>query len=179
MTDKIPVPSTTSAGAPLFAAMFVTVPIHIPDDDDGAYKTELVIKRDPATETLKVLWWHGSDPRTTPHNHPWKDKDGISFVSEILSGGYTEDRYTVVDGRVVKETKSYRAGDKNIVPYDSYHYVYDVRKDTCTWLRTGPAVPGNVWGYLDPETGLYSPYEKDPTFLGRLQKLNPHLRLPR
>ena len=161
--------NTTTGGQPLINKPFEAPPIHIPDDNGGAFKTELAVMRSPE-KTVKYLWWHGDDPRKTPHNHPW------AFSSEILSGGYTEDRYTLIDGEVVKETLSHVAGDVNTVPANVFHVVYDVLEGTTTKLTCGEASEGNSWGYLDIESGKYTEAEKDPEFFAKLQAINPHMR---
>ena len=147
----------------------ITPPLHVPDGKGGAFKTELTTVRTPE-RTEKYVWWHAGDPRTTPHNHPWP------FVSEILAGGYTEDRYQVVEGQIVKATCVYRAGDHNDCPADVYHVVRDVLPNTVTHLVCGQQSEGAVWGYLDIETGQIEPAPRDPNFLAELHAINPHLR---
>lgn len=160
----------TITGNPIIAAQMVTPPIHVPDGLGGAFKTELTTVRTPE-RTEKYIWWHSGDPRITPHNHPWP------FQSMILSGGYTEDRYQVIDGLLVKETRQYREGDVNDCPADVYHVVYDVLPKTATHLICGQQSEGAAWGYLDIETGEVSKAMPDPEFLGHLRAINPHLRL--
>lgn len=79
--------TTIVAKNPLQAEHLMTPPLHIPDGKGEAFKTELVLERSEE-RTVKIQWWYADDPRKDPHNHPW------SFQSEILSGGYTEDRWT-------------------------------------------------------------------------------------
>jgi hypothetical protein len=160
----------TITGNPIFAGNLATPPIHVPDLNGGSYKTELTLIRTPE-RTEKIIWWHAGDPRDIPHNHPWP------FVSTILSGGYTEDRFKIeADGSVSNETKTYRTGDLNDCPADVYHVVYDVLKGTVTHLVCGQQSPGAVWGYLDVNAvETYSP-PPDPNFLTNFRAINPHMR---
>lgn len=160
--------ATTKTGQSLTSMAFEEPPIHVPDEKGGAYKTELAVLKSPE-KTIKYIWWHGGDPRSTPHNHPWE------FTSTILSGGYTEDRYKVVGGKVEKETITHVAGGENHVPSDVFHVVYDVLKGTSTRLVCGQASEGNSWGYLDVNTGDYTEAEKDPAFFEKLKAINPHM----
>ena len=163
--------TTTTGGLALTAAKLVTPPIHIPNETGGSYKTELVLERDPKKGTVKILWWHEDDPRPEPHNHPW------DFTSDILGGGYTELRYWIGPGNVVlRETKTYRVGDRNVLPRTIYHVVTNVLPGTVTRLICGEATPGNKWGYLNIETGVHTEAEADPGFIDKLRALNPHLR---
>lgn len=166
----------TSSGLPLISKPFQSTPIHIPNAGDGAnarhsYKTELVLLRDPKVRTVKMLWWHGDDPRDTPHNHPW------SFRSAILSGGYSEERFHVSNGVTHKETRTYEAGDINVVPSDVFHNVRDVQPGTVTLLDCGEASEGNAWGYLNVATGERIPNSQltPANFLENFRALNPHL----
>ena len=160
---------TTSGGLALTHDMLAAPPMHIPDGRGGAYKTELVIERG-ADRTVKILWWYADDPRTEPHNHPWP------FTSEIMAGGYTDERYRVAgDGTIDHETVVVRAGDVNVVPADIYHRVTDVLPGTVTRMTCGTAAPGNTWGYLDIVSGEISP-SHDPMFVANLRAINPHLR---
>ena len=166
--------NATSGGLPISAAHLQTPPIHIPDGSGGAYKTELVLFRDPTTRTEKVIWWHADDPRPDPHNHPW------GFTSSILAGGYTEERYDV-SGHLF-ETHIYRAGDINSVAANDFHRVVDVQPGTVTHLVCGPAAEGNAWGYRAKDTGDYYPFQ-DPlagtsTFLDEMRAINPHMARP-
>ena len=166
-------PTTTTGGQPLLAATLTTPPIHIPDGKGGAYKTELAVERSPE-KTVKILWWHADDPRPEPHNHPWP------FKSEILSGGYSETRYWVEDGKVMVEEKTYRAGDINDMPVNVFHVVHDVQPKTVTRLTCGAAALNNEWGYIDKETGAYTsardPQFADNQFIDKLREINPHMR---
>ena len=143
-------------------------PMHIPDIvDGGSYKSELVIERN-VDSTTKILWWHKDDPREEPHNHPWY------FESEILSGGYTEERFTLINGIIEKSTKEYREGDINIVPANVYHNVTKILPNTVTKMKCGSLVDGGKWGYLNND-GEFSASTTDPVFLDKLKEMNPHL----
>lgn len=200
---------TTTCGQPLLSTQFETPPIHIPDGHGGAFKTELVVLRTPG-RTVKLLWWHADDPRPEPHNHPWKGFtpsaddavlgertktwfgiqhpsspikvpwDDISFVSEILDGGYTETVYWIDGGVIANTERTYRAGDINVVLHNAYHVVHDVQPKTRTRVTCGTSTPGNEWGYLDAKTGEYvsarGPRMADNGFLEKLRAINPHMR---
>lgn len=166
--------TTTTGGQPLEASALETPPIHIPNGKGGAFKTELVLIRSKE-RTEKILWWHEDDPRPEPHNHPW------DFHSEIISGGYTETRYILLDNATVEaETITYRQGDINELPTDVYHVVTDVQPNTTTRLTCGRASEGNEWGYIDIATGVHTsardPKFKMADFLDRLREINPHMR---
>jgi hypothetical protein len=165
MTQKL-----TLGGLSAIAGNLQSPPVHIPDGKGGAYKTELALFRSQE-RTEKILWWHADDPRPEPHNHPW------DFVSDILSGGYSERRYWLDEnGELQSATMTYRAGEQNIVPANVFHVVYDVQPNTVTYLTCGKASDGNLWGYLDLSTKTYADAERDPNFLTFLQEINPHLR---
>jgi hypothetical protein len=160
---------TTAGGLALSHDMLAAPPVHIPDGRGGAYKTELVIERG-LDRTVKILWWYADDPRMEPHNHPW------AFTSEILAGGYTDERYRMAsDGTISHETVVVRAGDVNVVPADIYHRVTDVMPGTVTRMTCGSATSGNAWGYLDIASGEIATSD-DPTFVTNLRAINPHLR---
>jgi hypothetical protein len=165
--------TTTSGGFSLQHDRMTSPPVHIPDGMGGSYKTELVIERSPQ-KTVKVLWWHADDPRPEPHNHPW------DFESQIIAGGYTDVRYTVKNGNVIREVKEVRSGDINNVPREVFHCVTNVLPGTVTVMTCGEATPGNTWGYLDIETGEVTgsnePPFGDPDFIGKLRSINPHMR---
>lgn len=172
----------TSGGFALRHEYLTAPPVHIPDGNGGAYKTELVLERtDERTE--KLVWWHADDPRPEPHNHPWR------FTSTILHGGYTEDRWWSDDGALCTDTLTYRAdgtenGNRNDVPSEVFHRVYDVLPGTVTHMMCGPAAPGNAWHYLDldvvgvdyPDGALIDPLSVYDDFRSLLWDLNPHLR---
>lgn len=160
----------TSGGFALRHSALTVPPVHIPDGAGGSYKTELVIER-TAERTEKILWWYADDPRPEPHNHPW------DFTSEILHGGYTEDRWWIEDGQLVAATTTYRAGDINHISTSVFHNVRDVEPDTVTHMICGPAVPGNEWCYLDVQN-LMLLASDNPSFRGDLEAINPHLRTP-
>lgn len=159
----------TLGGFPVSSEYLQSVPVHIPDDKGGSYRTELVLYRS-ADYTEKILWWHSDDPRKEPHNHPWW------FESSILSGGYTESRYWLENGELKFEEKTYRAGDVNIVPANVYHVVYDVQPQTVTHLRCGVAREDNAWGYLNLETLEHIAAKKEVNFWNSMVAINPHLK---
>lgn len=147
-------------------------PLHIPDGKGGTYKTELVLFSSPE-RTEKVNWWHGDDPRQEPHNHPWKNNEGVSFVSTILKGGYTERKTETLNGEWSNYIVSkYGEGDKNIVKHNEFHVVYDVLPNTVTHMVCYDQVENNEWGYLDLETMEYVKAEKDPEFFKNLCNQN-------
>ena len=165
----------TSTGQTLASKPFLSPPIHIPNAGSEnnfrhAYKSELTLARDAAVGTKKLLWWHAPDPRRIPHNHPW------SFRSAILSGGYTEERFSVQDGRIVREVVEYSAGAVNVVPANVFHNVIAVKPETVTFLDCGPARPGNEWGYLDTADGTYFDWkhQSPDNFLELFKQLNAH-----
>jgi hypothetical protein len=160
---------TTLGGLPIEGKYLQLTPTHIPDGKGGAYKTELPLIRSKE-KTEKIIWWHEDDPRPEPHNHPWR------FESIILSGGYTEHRYWVKDGKLESATIKYFAGDVNVVESDVYHVVVDVLPETVTHLVCGEASEGNTWGYLDLDTLEHVPATKDPDFFNQLVEINPHLK---
>jgi len=170
--------NTTASGQSLTAGAFAIPPVHIPNAGDGAtarhsYKSELVLVRDPAIGTKKILWWYDKDPKLTPHNHPW------DFRSAVLSGGYTEERFWLdKDGKLQTEVKEYVAGDVNVVPANMFHNVISVKPGTVTFLDCGPARTGNEWGYLNTTTLAYQTFKDltPPNFFEIFQEVNPHLR---
>lgn len=171
-SDDMTSMKTTSAGLPITAANLSSPPLHIPDGLGGAYKTELVVERSQDT-TTKINWWHGSDPRREPHNHPWP------FESTIESGGYTADRYYFDHlGNVVGPiTDTYAAGDVNKMPQDCFHVVRDVLPGTRTTMRIGAMVGDGEWGHLNTSTGVVTPSSAaNNGFIAQLRALNPHLR---
>lgn len=46
---------------------------------------------------------------------------------------------------------------------------------TLSLMTCGPSNGKGAWGYLDPDTGLYTPSSTDPNFKRLLWSLNPHL----
>ena len=157
------------------------------------YKTDIVVFDNPDMGTLKITRWHEDDPRgETPHNHPWADENGVSFVSYIVRGGYDE-TITNLDGTT--ETRTYRAGDRNVARYAEFHTVSNIQPGTLTVLMCAPrAVLADAdqqpWGYIvfeDTEgnpldraelVGMNDPRTRDATFLQRAAVLNAGLRFP-
>lgn len=156
------------------------------------YKTDTVVFDQADQGTLKVTAWHQDDPRgEIAHNHPWSDETGVSFVSYIVRGGYTETR-TNVDGTTV--TRTYVAGDLNTSRYDEFHTVSDILPGTLTILMCAPravVAEGNQpWGYLvfkdaagaptatGALVGLNDPRVADRSFVVRAAVQNPGLRVP-
>jgi hypothetical protein len=172
-------PAATSTGQALTAAPFGMPPVHIPiaggsADARRAYKSELVLFRDPAVGTQKVLWWHSRDPRDAPHNHPW------DFRSAILAGGYEEERYWIDEGgRLRTERLQWRAGEINVMPADVFHNVVAVAPGTVTYLDCGPSRAGNAWGYLDTDTLAYHPFNAagmtPDDFMDAFRAINPYM----
>ncbi len=165
----------TSTGQGLVSAPFSSPPTHIPvagekNNARHAFKSELSLVRDPRVGTKKILWWYAADPRKLPHNHPW------DFRSAILSGGYTEERFTLNDGIWVREIVEYGPGSVNVVAADVFHNVIDVQPDTVTFLDCGPARKDNQWGYLDVEKEIYFDWkEQSPdNFVEIFKALNAH-----
>lgn len=156
------------------------------------YKTDSVVFDNADQGTLKITLWHKDDPRgETPHNHPWADKDGLSFISYIVRGGYTETR-TNVDGTT--ETVTYVAGQTNTARYDEFHTVSNIQPGTLTILMCAPravVAPGNEpWGYITFKdldgtplptgvlVGMNDPRVKDAAFIAKAAVQNPGLRVP-
>lgn len=186
MSKVIPVVGgTIGIGHALRADYMATAPLHIPGKDGRPVKTELVIVRDPVgpedggVGTEKINWWHRpddirDDDVNFPHNHPW------GFHSKVLHGGMTERRWIVgPDGRWTGETVdfTYVEGDEYTIGAEEFHMVVEIQPKTVTHMHCGTAKPGNAWGYLNLNTGLYEPAQKDPRFLERLQ-INNRWMLP-
>ncbi|MFG2684336.1 hypothetical protein [Streptomyces sp. NPDC048392] len=146
----------------------------VPDPDGAGYKAELVMSRE-AERTIKINLWMSPDLRAgetpAPHNHPWQ------FDAFVLMGGYTEQRYKLVDGQVHTETQTHEAGGRNHLPLDEYHEVTKIHEParTLTLMVCGEGRKGD-WGYLDPATGKVEANQPDPTFKARLVALNPRMR---
>lgn len=151
------------------------------------YKTDIIVFDQADQGTLKITQWHADDPRgETPHNHPWADEEGLSFISYIVRGGYTE-TITYLDGTT--ETRTYRAGDRNVARYANFHTVSDIQPGTLTILMCAPravvAEGDQPWGYIVFEdlngnpldtaelVGMNDPRTKDPNFLQRAGIMNP------
>jgi hypothetical protein len=157
---------TTTSGLALQHTALAKPPLHIPNKEGRPFKTEFVLERDPAVRTVRITWWHEDDDRGEPHNHPW------DFKSEILFGGYTDDRYWVEDGKLQHKVIVVKAGDVNEMRRHEYHRVTNVLPGTVTRLTAGPAVPENEWGYLNTETLAYTRAKGEPDFLDRLRANN-------
>lgn len=146
----------------------------IPAPDGTGYKAELVLRQEEAL-TIKVNLWMSPDLRAggtpRPHSHPWK------FTAHVLMGGYTEQRYEALNGKVHAETQIHRAGGQNHVPLSVFHEVTEIHAParTLTLMICGQGRKGD-WGYLDVETGAFEANQPDPTFKARLQALNPRMR---
>lgn len=163
-------------------ALFTGRPVHIPDEEGGSFKTETVVYDGPGG-TIKLNYWSKKDPRPDRHNHPWKDEDGVSFVSYILQGGYTETVEYVIDGETRVEQRVYRAGDKNTAMWAEFHTVDEVLPDTVTLMVCGPRYTppegkSHAWGYRIDNEFVPANAEKvaDPTFFPRFLAINPHRR---
>ncbi|MGW4490467.1 hypothetical protein [Streptomyces sp. NPDC004376] len=146
----------------------------IPDGSGRLSKTEFTLAEN-RDQTVKINIWHAPDIRgadgTLPHSHPWP------FESKILLGGYSEDRYRLVDGQVRRETRrEYVQGAANYVDRSLYHEVTELHTApgaTVTLMLCGRGVRGS-WGHLDPATGIVAPPQRDANFPGHLRALNPH-----
>jgi hypothetical protein len=155
------------------AKLAATTPVNLPDFEGGSWATEWAYVRS-AEQTRKFRFWRRPDPNPLPHNHPWKNPlTGVSFISQIIFGGYTEDVYRFDGTELHCQTTVYRAGDVNVCFYDGFHVVRDIEEGTFTHFITQPIVDGNVWHYLDTETGKLI----DPTpivdFLEQRDRVNP------
>ena len=172
--------TTTSGGFSLQHAAYEAPPVHIPDMNGDAYKTELVIRADETPDAdgicvEKILWWHDNDPRKMPHNHPW------DFYSTIMHGGYTDERWSLQNGVWTQSFIELRAGDTNHVPQNTFHNVTNLLTGTVTHMRCGALIDNN-WTYLDTNTfeeipnTLPEDLNEDgvPLFVLELNRLNPH-----
>jgi hypothetical protein len=152
------------------------------------YRAELDVYNAPARQRkLRLNVWAAPDLRRdgapTPHSHPWP------FESHVLLGGYTEDRYHLKRDRghpetqghvradVRAETRQHTAGGINGVALSTFHEVTEILAPgrTVTLMDCGPSTTGR-WGYLDPDTGTFTPNTPDPLFGQLLRDRNPHLR---
>ncbi|MFE4397218.1 MULTISPECIES: hypothetical protein [Streptomycetaceae] len=146
----------------------------VPDVHGQLSKAELTLQEDPE-RTAKINIWFAADTRRpdgrpSPHSHPW------TFRSYILGGGYTEDRYRVVDGQVLADLgQEHTEGSTNAVSRDLYHEVTRIHEpgSTMTLMLCGQGRRG-TWGHLDPATGRCARPDVDPGFTTRLRALNPH-----
>ncbi|MGV0095109.1 hypothetical protein [Streptomyces californicus] len=147
----------------------------IPDGTGRLSKAELILL-DTRRRTVKINLWYAPDIRSAsgqpaPHSHPWP------FTSQILTGGYSEDRY-IVDGTSIRANLGceHAEGQVNAVSRNLYHEVtalHTAPGATMTLMMCGRGDRGS-WGHLDPTTGAISPPESDPLFPERLRSLNPH-----
>lgn len=161
---------TTTSGRPVEHAPFTAVPLHIPNIHGEPFKTELVEVRSPE-KTIKWNFWHLPDDRGDPHNHPWD-----MVEATIISGGYTEERYWLENGKVKHATMIHRADDINRFSNLIFHAVTEVLPNTVTRMVCGQANPEQEWGYLDIKTGVYTRANKDPNFMARLKANNRFLK---
>lgn len=144
------------------------------------FKAEYVLLNEPPwTRTLKINVWKAADlrrdGRPIPHNHPWG-----SFTSHILMGGYQEHRYMLrADGGVEMRHVFHTSGGVNVMPMEVFHEVTDILAPdyTVTFMDGGPGIK-DAWGYLDPDTGAYTPNQLSsihPDFKRLMRERNPHL----
>lgn len=146
----------------------------VPDGSGRLSKAELTLAED-RDRTVKLNVWHAPDIRGAegplPHSHPWP------FESQILTGGYSEDRYLFVGGQVRAETgREYGPGSTNTVDRYLYYEVTELHSApgaTVTLMLCGHGERG-AWGHLDPATGTLSPPQQSGLFPERLRALNPH-----
>lgn len=181
--------STIGLGSSTQVALFTGRPVHIPDNEGGSYKTELVVYDGPGG-TIKINYWSAPDPRRDPHNHPWKivgednfdeELNGVSFVAHIIEGGYEET--VVYKGGAYGGGRTYRAGDKNVAYWDEFHTVDSVLPGTVTVMVCGPRFTppegaSHAWGYQIEREFIPAndPRVSDPSFFGRFVAINPHRR---
>lgn len=168
----------------------------IPDvehPDEPFFKAEFLIERNaPYDRTLKLNVWRSPDLRRDgapmPHSHPWP------FTSHLLLGGYKEDRYTVERADLLADPYSssnvglanvaqgvlHRAGAHNLIDLVTFHEVTEILDPGRTLSLMDCGVGRKEgWGYLDPDSGLYTPHKQSPTdprFRALLLDRNPHLR---
>lgn len=169
----------------------------IPDvehPDEPWFKAEfIVMNRPPWDQTVKLNVWRSPDLRQdgapAPHSHPWH------FKSYVLMGGYTEDRYTVEHPELliahphsswdvglanIAQGAAHQAGEDNEIDLVTFHEVTKVLEPgrTLSLMDCGRGRKEG-WGYLNPDTGLYTPNKQhpiDPRFKELLLHWNPHLR---
>lgn len=82
------------------------------------------------------------------HNHPWKTSFSI-----ILAGGYVEERMAVVGGERKIVTRTLRPGMLNVIRADDFHRVALLDGKTTWTLFVAGERTGELWGFLDPDTG--------------------------
>jgi hypothetical protein len=163
----------TLGGLIILPGMWMNPPTHIPvgDGSKKSYKTELRVSGSPE-RTEKFIWWHDDDPRGKPHNHPWE-----SFESTILSGGYTDHRWTLHNGGSITYEYLILVKDQvNTVPNNVFHLVTDVLPGTVTHLICGKSAPDNEWGYLDLNNSSYEKAVKTEEYFNQMVEINPHLK---
>lgn len=152
----------------------------IPDDEGRPSKAELFVSRAtrPQDGHVIVNLWMAPDIRDTdqpkPHSHPADFASTIVYVPGPTRLGYTERRYRRVNADVWSQEHSYGHGEVNDFPLDQFHEVIDVAPGTVALMRWGPIVQARRWGYLDPNTGTFTPTTPDPVFQKHLEALNPH-----
>lgn len=145
LIDKIIFRNGTRNNSPRWALM---EGFRVPDMDDPSkdYLWRLRLIQTP----LGGIYLHklcGPDSRSVLHNHPW------SFVSFVLSGGYTE----FVPGPYYAQSRYVKR--VNVKPFNnSYHWIAELDK-TPTWTLVFVGRRRRVWGYLDPD-GTYTDYDK-------------------
>lgn len=163
--------------------------------DDPFFKAEMKIKQGPPhLQTIKLNVWRGPDLRRDgapmPHSHPWH-----RFKGHVLLGGYAEDRYTVAHPKQllvdphspwevglagVAQGVVHTAGKHNELDLVTFHEVTEVFEPGRTLsLMDCDRGRKEGWGYLDPDTGLYTPNKQsatDPRFKALFLERNPHLR---
>lgn len=157
------------------------------------FKAERKIKHGaPYKQTVKLNVWRTADVKRSgapsPHSHPWP------FVGHVLMGGYEEDRYEVANYRqLLEDPKSscnvgtirlnrgvtHAAGEHNKLELKTFHEVTKVLEPGRTLsLMDCELGRKEGWGYLDPDTGLYTPNKQSPIdarFGPMKRRLNPHL----
>lgn len=144
----------------------------IPNQSGAPFKAESRRDGEEPGTLERFTVWIFDDPRSDPHTHPWP------FTSEIVTGGYTEDRYRLDSEGNFRHIGSFvwRAGDTVHVPEGEAHVVYNVLPGTTTHMKIGkPPVGPRHWGHLVPDADgvlRYVPNESDPAFMGRLKALN-------
>lgn len=162
--------------------------------DEPFYKAEFVIKNAyPWKQTVKLNLWRSPDLRKDgaplPHSHPWR------FTGHLLMGGYQEDRYQVarpdllLANRYASATIGmakftpgvvHLAGQSNRIRLTTFHEVTEILEPgrTLSLMNCRRGLKDG-WGYLNPETGLYTPNKQhptDPKFKALFRARNPHLR---
>lgn len=104
---------------------------------DSEYITRLHLIKTPWFSVC-LHWINKPDPEPFLHDHP------VSFLSLILSGGYSEDRY--VNGvRAIRKCNWYNLVKAS--PYDQ-HTIVSVKPNTLTLAIMGPKV--REWGFHVP-----------------------------